>query len=66
MLRKILDKILITEEFIQCKTSHTLKMDLLEIPNNKNIGKLCSKYGLVFLDQANFSSDPSQILILQY
>ena len=32
---------------------------------NKNIGKLSSKYELLFLDQASSSSDPSKILILQ-
>ena len=32
---------------------------------HKNIGKSFSKYELFFLDQANSSSDPSQILILQ-
>ena len=37
-----------------------------EYPDNKNIGKLFSKYELFFLDHANFSSDPFQILILQY
>ena len=37
-----------------------------ELPDKKNIGKLFSKYDLLFLDQDNFSSDLSQILILQY
>ena len=36
------------------------------IPDNKNIGKLFSKHELLFLDQANSSSDPSQILIIQF
>ena len=30
------------------------------------MGKLFSKYELLFLDQANFSSDPPQILIQQF
>ena len=54
------------EKFTQCKTSHTLKIDVFEIPDNKNIGKLFSKYEPLFLDQANFSSDASQTLILQF
>ena len=39
-------------------------MDVFEIPDIKNIGKLFSKFELLYLDQANFSSDPSQILML--
>ena len=66
MLRKILEKISITNEFTQCKTSRTLKIDVFEIPYNKNIGKLLSKYELLLLDQANSSSDPTQILILWF
>ena len=62
--QKVLLKIL--EKFIQCKISRILKIDGFEIPDNKNIGKLFSKYELLFLDQANFTSDPSQILILQF
>ena len=54
------------EKFSQCKTSRNLKIGVLEIPNNKHIGELFSKYELLFLDQANSSSDPSQILILQF
>ena len=54
------------KKFTQCKTSHTLKIDVFEIPDNKNIGKLFSKYEPLFLDQANFSSDASQTLILQF
>ena len=61
---EILEKISITNEFTQCKTSRTLKIDVFEIPYNKNIGKLLSKYELLLLDQANSSSDPTQILIL--
>ena len=39
-------------------------MDVFEIQDNKNIEKPFSKYKLLPLDQANSSSDPSQILIL--
>ena len=66
VLQKILENVFITKKFSQCKTSCTLKIDVLEIPDNKNIGKLCSKYELLFLDQANFSSNSSQILILRF
>ena len=45
---------------------HNLKINVFEIRGNKNIGKLFSKYELLFLGQANPSSDPSQILILQF
>ena len=41
-------------------------MDVFEIPGNKNIAKLFSKYKLLFLNQANSCSDPSQILMLQF
>ena len=70
MLRKILQKVFITKKFIQkhftVKTSCTLNIDVFEIPDNKHIEKLFSKYKLVFLDQGNSISDPSQILILQF
>ena len=62
----MLEKVFITYKFTQCKTSRTLKIDVFKIPDNKNIGKLFSKYELLFLNQANSSSDPSQILILQF
>ena len=42
-----------------------LKIDVFDIPNNKNIRMLFSKYELLFLDIADSSSDPSKILILQ-
>ena len=45
---------------------HHLKIDVFEIPDNENIGKLFSKYELPFLDQANSSCYPSQILILRF
>ena len=32
-----------SEKFSQCKVSHTLKIDGIEIPDNKNIWKLFSK-----------------------
>ena len=60
-----MEKVFITKKFTHCKTLRTLKIDGFEIPDNKNIGKLFLKYELLFLDQANSSSDPSQILILQ-
>ena len=53
-------------EICWSKTSRTLKIDLFKIPDNKNIWKLFSKHELLFLDQANFSSDPSQIMMLQF
>ena len=61
--RKILEKVFITKKCTQC-TSHVLKIDVLELTDNKIIGKLFSKYKLLFPNQANSSSDPSQILIL--
>ena len=66
VLRKILEKVFITEKFTQCKTSLTLKINVFEMPNNKNVGKLFSKCELLFLHKANSSGDPSQILILQF
>ena len=48
------------------KTLYALKIDLFELSVNKNTGNLLSRYELFSLDQANFSSDPSQMLILQY
>ena len=46
---KILEKVFITNKFTPCKTSHTLKMDVFQIPYNKNIGKLLSKYELFLI-----------------
>ena len=66
MLQKILEKVFITKKFTQCKTSCSLKIDVFEIPDNKNIEKLFSKYELLPLDQAHSSYDASQILILQF
>ena len=66
VLRKILEKFFGNEKFTQCKTSRTLQINVFEIPDNKNIGKLFSKYELLFLDQANSRSDPFQILIIQF
>ena len=51
---------------LQCKTWSTLQINVFEIPDTKNIGKLFSKYELLLFDQADFSFDPSQILILQF
>ena len=44
MQQKILEIVFITKKFTQCKTSRTLKIDLFETPDNKNIGKLFSRY----------------------
>ena len=66
VLQKIFAKIFNTKICTQRKTLNTLKTDVFELPDNKNIGKLLSKYELFSLDQDNFISDPSQILILQY
>ena len=50
--------IFITQKFTHYKTLQTLKFDIFKIPDNKNIGKSFSKYELVFLDQANSTSNP--------
>ena len=60
-----MEKVFIYWKFTECKTSRTLKMDVFEIPDIKDIGKLFSRFELLYLDQANFSSDPSQILMLK-
>ena len=60
MPQKILEKFFINKGFTQYKTSCILQIDIFQIPHNKKIGKL------LFLDQANSSSDISQILILQF
>ena len=65
MLWRIL-QVFMTKKCTHCKTSRTLRIDVFEIPDGKNIGKLFSKYKLLFLDQANSSSHPSQILIRQF
>ena len=62
VLQKILEKFFITKKFTQCETSRILKIDVFKILDNKNIGKLFSKYELLSLDQENSSSDSSQIL----
>ena len=41
-------------------------IDICELPDDKNLKKIFSKYELPFLDQANSSSDLSQILTLQH
>ena len=51
---------------LNVKHPGTLKIDAIEIQDNKNIGKLFSKYELLFLDQADSSSDASQMLIFPY
>ena len=55
-----MEKVFITKKCTHCKKSQSLKADAFELPNNENIGKLFSKHELFFLDQANFSSNPSQ------
>ena len=64
-LQKILEKVFVINKFSQCKTSRTLKINVFKTTDKKNFGKLFSKYKLLFLDQGNSSSDPSQILIIQ-
>ena len=44
----------------------TLKANVFELQDNKNIGKLFLKHEMFFLNEALFISDPSKILILQY
>ena len=51
--------VFITQKYNHYKTSPTLKLDVFKIPDNKNIGKLFLTYELLFLDQANSSSNPS-------
>ena len=51
VLQKISEKAFIRRSsFNQCKTSRTFKIDVFKILDNKNIGKLFSKYELLFLD----------------
>ena len=52
--------------FSQSKNSCTLKIYVFEIPDNKNIGYLFSKYKLLSLGQANSSFDLSQMLTLRF
>ena len=59
-------KVFIRRNSAQCKISRTSKFHFFKIPDNKNNGKMFSKNELLFLHQANSSSDPSQILILQF
>ena len=61
-----MENICITKKCTRYILSSALKTDVFEIPDNKNIGKLFPKYELLFLDQAKSSSDPSEILILQF
>ena len=64
--RKMLEKIFITKNFSQFKTSHTSKIDVFRTTDNKNIRNMFSKYELFLLDQAYSSSNLSQILILRF
>ena len=56
-LWKTLEEVFITKKCTHCKTFHTLKTDVFELPDNKDIKKLFSQYVLFFLDQFNFSSN---------
>ena len=56
----------LVRNLVNIKKSRSLKIDVFEIPGNKNIWRLFSKYEVLFLDQANFSFDPFQILILRF
>ena len=66
VLGKMLEEVFINKKFTECKTSRTLKIDVFEIPDNKKYWKIVLKCGLLFLNRANFCSDPSQILMLQF
>ena len=44
LLREILKKFFITKKCTQCKTSNTLKTDVFDIPDHKNVEKLFLKY----------------------
>ena len=59
MGERVHQKVFITYKFIQGKISGALKIDVFKIPDNKHIGKLFSKYELLFLLTANSNSDPS-------
>ena len=60
-LKKKFEKVVITTKFTLCRTPLILKIDVFGIPDNQNqnLGKLFSKYELLFLDQVNSSFDPS-------
>ena len=62
VLQKILENVFINKKFTQCNTLRILIIDVSEILDNRNIGKLLSKCELLFLNQANSSSDSFQIL----
>ena len=64
VLRKILEKVFITQKCTQCKILHAIKIDFFELSDNINIGKLLPKYELFCMCQANSSSDLFQISIL--
>ena len=49
-LQKILQKVSITKKCTQCKTLHTLKINVFELLDNKNIAELFSKYETFSLD----------------
>ena len=45
---------IIAKKCARYKTPHTLKPDVFELPDNKNIEKLFSEYELFFPNQASF------------
>ena len=66
MLRKILEKVFITNIFTQCKTSRTLKIDVFKIPDNSNIRKLFSKHVLIHLKYWYCNSPYLELLCLSH
>ena len=60
------EKVFTAKKYTQNINSIRITRSEFELPDHKNIGKLSLKYELLFLDQANLSSVPFQILILQY
>ena len=49
VLRKIMQKVFITKKFTQCKTLHTLKIDVFEIPDKIKKWKIVFKISTAFL-----------------
>ena len=58
-----MEKLSITKKLTQRKTSRVLKTDVFQIRDDKKIGRLFSKYEVLFLDKVNYSSDTSQRMI---
>ena len=59
----MLEKVFIAKAFTQCKTSRTLKTDVLEIPDNKSVENCFQNLNCFSPIKRNSSSDPPQILI---